>query len=127
MPNATVRADARALSEATPHPAEDIRSLAAQFEAAWAAERVFFHGGGTDEESNPAIARVDEVAQKIVAIPTTDIEMMRLKARVYLWSEAGTSKPSLPITRATARPRRCLFPCSAILVPTVRPTPISSP
>jgi hypothetical protein len=50
---------------------------------------VFFHGGGTDDESNAAIARVDEIAQKIVAIPTTDIEMMRLKARVYLWSEAG--------------------------------------
>ena len=87
MPNATVRANARTLPDATPHPDAALRALAAQFEAAWAAERVFFHGGGTDEEANAAISRVDEIARKIVAIPTTDIEMMRLKARVYLWSQ----------------------------------------
>ena len=29
-----------------------------------------------------------EISQKIIAIPTTDLEMMRLKARIYLWSEA---------------------------------------
>jgi hypothetical protein len=89
MSERTVRAAARTLPEATPHPDAALRALAAQFEAAWAAERVFFHGGGTDDESNAAIARVDEIAQKIVAIPTADIEMMRLKARVYLWSEGG--------------------------------------
>jgi hypothetical protein len=87
MPKATVRANARALPEATPHPDAALRALAAQFEAAWAAERVFFHGGGTDEEADAAISRVDEIARKIVAIPTTDIEMMRLKARVYLRSQ----------------------------------------
>jgi hypothetical protein len=83
MPN-TVRANARALPEATPHPDAALRALAAQFEAAWEAGRVFFHGSGTDDEANAANARVDEVAQKIVAIPTTDIEMMRVKARIYL-------------------------------------------
>jgi hypothetical protein len=87
MPNATVRADARALPEATPHPDTALRALAAQFEAAWAAERVFFHSGGTDEEAEVAVGRVDEIACKIVAIPTTDIEMMRLKARVYLHTQ----------------------------------------
>jgi hypothetical protein len=87
MPKATVRANAPVLREATPHPAEDIRALAAEFEAAWAAESVIFNGSGTDAEAKAAIARVREVAKKIVAIPTTDIEMMRLKARVYLWSE----------------------------------------
>jgi hypothetical protein len=92
MPTATVRATAQTLPEATPHPAEDIRALAAQFEAAWAAERVFFHGGGTDDEAKAAVARVDEITRKIVALPTTDIEMMRLKARVYLWSEADDFK-----------------------------------
>jgi hypothetical protein len=74
--------------EATPHPAEDIRALAAQFEAAWQAERVFFHGGGTDEEANAAIDAVKALAQKIIAVPGTDISIMRLKARVYLWAEA---------------------------------------
>jgi hypothetical protein len=34
MPKATVRANARTLPEATPHSAEDVRALAAQFEAA---------------------------------------------------------------------------------------------
>jgi hypothetical protein len=39
----------------------------------------------------PALG-VDEIARKIVALPTTDIEMMRLKARMYLWSEAADFK-----------------------------------
>jgi hypothetical protein len=49
-------------------------------------------GSGTDEEADAATARVDEIARKIVALPTTDIEMMRLKARIYLWSEATDFK-----------------------------------
>jgi hypothetical protein len=89
MPNTTVRASAPVLPEATPLPAEDIRVLAAQFESAWAAERVLFHGRRTDDEAKAAVARVDEITRKIVALPTADIEMMRLKARVYLWSEGG--------------------------------------
>jgi hypothetical protein len=92
MANTADRANARTLPEATPHPDADLRALAAQFEAAWAAERVFFHGGGTDDESNAAILRVDEIAQKIVALPATDIDMMRVKARIYLWSEAEDFK-----------------------------------
>jgi hypothetical protein len=31
---------------------------------------------------------VKAVAQKIVAVPGTDISIMRLKARVYLWAES---------------------------------------
>jgi hypothetical protein len=63
MPNATVRATARTLPEAErpPQPAqtaEELQALASDFEA--------------------ATARVDEIARKIVAMPTTDIEMMRL-------------------------------------------------
>jgi hypothetical protein len=49
---------------------------------------VFFHGGGTDEEANAAADRVREVSQKIVALPATGMAMLRLKARVYLWSES---------------------------------------
>lgn len=59
---------------------------------AFQAQRPFFYGSGTDEEADAATARVDEIARKIVALPTTDIEMMRLKARVYLWSEATDFK-----------------------------------
>jgi hypothetical protein len=91
--NATVRANARTLPEAErpqqpAQTAEELRALAADFEAAFQAQRPFFYGSGTDEEAGAMTARVDEIAQKIVAIPTTDIEMMRLKARIYLWSEA---------------------------------------
>jgi hypothetical protein len=78
--------------KSTSAPPERFPNTARTPEAAWQAERVFFHGGGTDEEAKAAILRVDEIAQKIVALPTTDIEMMRLKARVYLWSEAEDFK-----------------------------------
>jgi hypothetical protein len=68
--------------------AEKLQALAAEFEAAFQAQLPFFYGSGTDEEADAETARVDEIARKIVALPTTDIEMMRLKARIYLWSEA---------------------------------------
>ena len=54
MPNATVRADARTLPEATPHPDANIRALAAQFETVLKAYEAFYHGGGTDEEADAA-------------------------------------------------------------------------
>jgi hypothetical protein len=82
-------------TERAPQPAqtaEELQALATDFEAAFQAQRPFFYGSGTDEESDAATARVNEIAQKIVAIPTTDIEMMRLKARIYLWSEATDFK-----------------------------------
>jgi hypothetical protein len=49
---------------------------------------VFFHGGGTDDEAAAATNAVKAVAQKIIAVPGTDISIMRLKARVYLWAES---------------------------------------
>jgi hypothetical protein len=88
MPNATVRANARTMSETSPHPDAEIQALAAEFEAAWAAEGVIFKGDSTDDEANAATVRVREVAQKIVALPATDMPTMRLKARLYLWSES---------------------------------------
>jgi hypothetical protein len=87
MPN-TVRADARTLPDATPHLAEDVRALAARFETALQAYHAFFHGGGTDDEADAATLAVKVVAQKIIAVPGTDISIMRLKARVYLWAES---------------------------------------
>ena len=66
----------------------DIHALAAEFEAAWAAEGVIFRGDGTDAEAHAVTARVREVAEKIVALPAKDAEMLRLKARVYLWSKS---------------------------------------
>jgi hypothetical protein len=75
---------ARALLEA-----EEIRALAAQFEAAWAEEGVIHNKADTtDDEANAATARVHEIARKIVALPVPDMATMRLKARVYLWSES---------------------------------------
>jgi hypothetical protein len=70
------------------HPDVEVFALAAQFEAAWAAESVIFKGDSTDDEAIAAADRVREVAQKIVALPATDMAMLRLKARVYLWSES---------------------------------------
>jgi hypothetical protein len=97
MSTATVRANARALPEAEraqqpAQTAEELQALASDFEAAFQAQRPFFYGSGTDEESDAATTRVDEIARKIVALPTTDIEMMRLKARIYLWSEGTDFK-----------------------------------
>jgi hypothetical protein len=88
MPNATVRAAARTLPEATPHPNAALFALAAQFEAALQAYHAFYHGGGTDDEAAAATEAVKAVAQKIIAVPGTDISIMRLKARVYLWAES---------------------------------------
>ena len=92
MRNATVRANARTLPEATDRPDAALVALAEKFEAAFQAQRPFFYGSGTDEEADAATARVDEIARKIVALPTADIEMMRLKARIYLWSEGTDFK-----------------------------------
>ena len=80
------RATERALQPA--QMAEELQTLAADFEVALEALRPFFFGSGSDDDADAATARLREVAQKIVAIPTTDIAMMRLKARIYLWSEA---------------------------------------
>jgi hypothetical protein len=122
MSERTVRANAQTLPEAEcpPQPARvELQALAADFEVALEALGPFFYGSGSDDDADAATARVDEIARKIVALPTTDIEMMRLKRASICGQKARTSKPSLPRTRATARPRRCLFPCSAISVSTV--------
>jgi hypothetical protein len=87
-----VLADQKDYDRAESGAAAEIKALAAEFEAAFQAQRPFFYGSGTDEEAGAMTARVDEIAQKIVAIPTTDIEMMRLKARIYLWSEGTDFK-----------------------------------
>jgi hypothetical protein len=97
MSTATVRANARALPEAEraqqpAQTAEELQALASDFEAAFQAQRPFFYGSGSDEEANAATARVDEIARKIVALPTADMEIMRLKARIYLWSEGTDFK-----------------------------------
>ena len=92
MPNATVRANDRTLPEATSCPDASVGALAAEFEAALQVYHSFYHGGGTDDEAGAATDAVKAVARKIVALPTTDLEMMRLKVRVYLWSEATDFK-----------------------------------
>jgi hypothetical protein len=79
---------ARTLPEATPHPDAEIQALAVEFEAALHAYQSFYHGSGTDDEAAAATNAVKAVAQKIVAVPGTDISTMRLKARVYLWAES---------------------------------------
>jgi hypothetical protein len=95
MSERTVRGRARTLPEAEcpPQPARvELQALAADFEVALEALRPFFYGSGSDDDADAATARVDEIARKIVALPTTDIEMMRLKTRIYLWSEGADFK-----------------------------------
>jgi hypothetical protein len=87
-----VLADQEDYERAKEGAAAEIEALAADFEAAFQAQCPFFYGSGTDEEADAATARVLEIARKIVALPTNDIEMMRLKARIYLWSEATDFK-----------------------------------
>jgi hypothetical protein len=87
MPN-TVRADARTLPEATRHPNADAQALAAEFEAARAYDRSR-RGHRTDEESYAATDRQHEIAEKVAALPSTDMSTMRLKARVYMWAEGA--------------------------------------
>ena len=66
-----------------------IQALAVDFEAAWATESVIYNGASaTDDEAAAACGRVREVVKKIVALPATDLALMRLKARAYLWSES---------------------------------------
>ena len=88
MPKATVRAIARSSPETTAYPDASVRALAVEFEAALQAYQAFYHGGGTDDEAAAATEVVKAVAQKIIAVPGTDISIMRLKARVYLWAES---------------------------------------
>jgi hypothetical protein len=92
MSERTVRANARALPEATSYPDASVRALAAQYEAALQAYHAFFHDGGTDAEADAANDAVKAIAQKIIAVPGMDISIMRLKARVYLWAEATDLK-----------------------------------
>jgi hypothetical protein len=88
MSKHTVRANAQTLPDATPHPDASVRDLAAQFEAALKTYQHFYHGGGNDDEAAAATKTVKAIAQKIISVQGTDISIMRLKARVYLWAES---------------------------------------
>ena len=68
--------------------AKQIQALAADFEAAWKAERAVFDSDPSDEEGNAAADRTGVFAERILALSGTDISILRLKARVYLWTEA---------------------------------------
>ena len=70
-------------------PDADIRALAAEFEAALEALHPFFYRSGSDDDADAATARVDEIVRKIVALPTTDIERVRLKARIFVVRRHG--------------------------------------
>ena len=108
MPNATVRANARTMPKsAKPETAvasilrtladetrrlrsapNDREALAAEFEAAWTAERDH-DVNRTNEESDAAAAREAEILKKIAALPPGDMSTIRLKARAYMWGEGA--------------------------------------
>ena len=89
MPNATVRANARTLPEATLHSNAEVQALAAEFEAAYAEHALVNGAHRTNEEIEAADERMREIAAKFAALPSTDISMLKLKARVYLWAEGA--------------------------------------
>jgi hypothetical protein len=80
------RSTAAPASDTAPHPDAEVLALAAEFEAAYA-EHALVKGHRTNEEIEAADERMREIAAKFAALPSTDISMLRLKARVYLWAE----------------------------------------
>jgi hypothetical protein len=84
MPNTTVRAASPALPEETSPPlaalSAEVQALAAAFEAAWEEEfSSDYDGAGYD--------RTCALARQIIALPATGFLIMRLKARVFIWSD----------------------------------------
>jgi hypothetical protein len=69
----------------------EIEALAGEFEASFQAQSPFFMAPALTRKLTPR-PRASISSRKIVALPTTDTEMMRLKARIYLWSEATDFK-----------------------------------
>jgi hypothetical protein len=91
MPNATMLA--RPLSEATPHPDADVTALAAGFEAAYKQEgEISRDDAKTDEELDAALDRTRQFADEILSLSGTNLAILRLKAKVYLWAESETVK-----------------------------------
>jgi hypothetical protein len=110
MSNATPRATAQAASKISTKPdatakdfilrtlgeeqqrlraaTNDREALAAEFEAAWTAERDH-DVNRTNEESDAAAAREAEILKKIAALPPGDMSTIRLKARAYMWGEGA--------------------------------------
>jgi hypothetical protein len=64
----------------------EIEALAAEFEAAWTAERDH-DVNRTNEESDAAADREAKILEKIAALPPGDMSTIRLKARAYMWGE----------------------------------------
>ena len=94
MPNATVRAKARTLSKTAPHPDANLiplRRSPPSLKPPSKRSALSFMAPAPTRKQTPR-PRVDEIARKIVALRKTDTEMMRLKARIYLWSEATDFK-----------------------------------
>jgi hypothetical protein len=85
MPKSTLRANARTLPEATSRDG----ALTAEFEAARAYDLSHRGHRETNEECYAFADRQREIAEKVAALPSTDISTMRLKARVYMWAEGA--------------------------------------
>jgi hypothetical protein len=66
----------------------EIQALAADFEAAWKAEKDL-PDDYTDAQMDTAVARTRIFVDRILALSGTDLSIQRLKARAYLWAEAA--------------------------------------
>jgi hypothetical protein len=64
-----------------------VQALAADFEAAWKEEADLPDGCG-NEQMDAAIDRTKVFVNRILCLRGTDISILRLKARAFLWAEA---------------------------------------
>jgi hypothetical protein len=67
---------------------DTVKALAAAFEAAWK-EEVDLPDDCSNEQVDDAVERTAPFVGQIVQLRGTDISILRLKARAYLWGYSG--------------------------------------
>ena len=95
MPNATVRAKARTISKTAPHPDANLiplRRSPPSLKPPSKRSALSFMAPAPTRKQTPRPRALMRSRGRSFALPTTDTEMMRLKARIYLWSEATDFK-----------------------------------
>ncbi len=78
---------AAALSATAPPKPAEIDALAAAFEAAWKMESELPEES-TNKQCDAVVDRAGAFVDQILALSGTDISILRLKARAYLWAES---------------------------------------
>lgn len=77
--------DIFAEARSRPHPDAELLALGREFEAAWENERRLVALAKTDAECDAAWAPTSAIVHRIVNMPATTMEGLRVKARAILW------------------------------------------